>query len=401
MLDAYLYEGKRTPFGRHAGSLAKVRPDDMLGGVIKAVVAKSAFKPEQIEDVIVGCANQGGEDSRCVARHALLMADLPIETPGTVIQRNCASGLGALVHASHAITAGEGDVFVVGGVESMSRSPIVMSRSESPFDRNIKFYDSTIGPRFSNPALVKRFGDDQMPQTSDNLAREYGITREQADTFSAASQAKYALAKGEGFFSGEIIPVEMPPTRKGPVPAVAEDEHPRPESDIATLAKMKPLYSGGVTTAGNASGVNDGAVCLMVGSKSAGEKAGVKPMVRIISSASAGAPPHIMGIGPVAASKKALARVGLSIKDMDIIEINEAFAAQVLSCLKGLEVSFDDKRVNPNGGAIAIGHPLGASGARIALTAARQLQRIGGRYALVSLCIGGGQGTAVILERVS
>ena len=400
MLDAYIYEGKRTPFGRHAGVLAKVRPDDMLGGVIKAVVAKSAFKPEQIEDVIVGCANQGGEDSRCVARHALLMADLPIETPGTVIQRNCASGLGALVHAAHSITAGEGDVFVVGGVESMSRSPIVMSRSESPFDRNIKFFDSTIGPRFSNPALVKRFGDPQMPQTSDNLAREYGITREQADTFAAASQAKYALAKGEGFFSGEIVPVEMPPTRKGPVPAIADDEHPRPGSDVATLSKMKALYEGGVTTAGNASGVNDGAVCLMVGSRSAGEKAGVKPMVRIISSASVGAPPHIMGIGPVAASLKALARLGLTIKDMDIIEINEAFAAQVLSCLKGLGVALDDKRVNPNGGAIALGHPLGASGARIALTAARQLQRCSGRYALVSLCIGGGQGLAVILERV-
>ena len=400
MLDAYLYEGKRTPFGRHAGALAKVRPDDMLGGVIKAVVAKSAFKPEQIEDVIVGCANQGGEDSRCVARHALLMADLPIETPGTVIQRNCASGLGALVHAAHSITAGEGDVFVVGGVESMSRSPIVMSRSESPFDRNIKFFDSTIGPRFSNPALVKRFGDPQMPQTSDNLAREYGITREQADTFAAASQQKYAVAKGEGFFAGEIEAVEMPPSRKGPVPAVADDEHPRPGTDMATLAKMKALYEGGITTAGNASGVNDGAVCLMVGSKSAGDKAGVKPMARIISSASAGAPPHIMGIGPVAASKKALARIGLSIKDMDIIEINEAFAAQVLSCLKGLDVAFDDKRVNPNGGAIALGHPLGASGARIALTAARQLQRTGGRYALVSLCIGGGQGMAVILERV-
>ena len=400
MLDAYLYEGKRTPFGRHAGVLAKVRPDDLLGAVIKSVVATSAFKPEQIEDVIVGCANQGGEDSRCVARHALLMADLPIETPGTVIQRNCASGLGALVHAAHSITAGEGDVFVVGGVESMSRSPIVMSRGETPFDRGIKFFDSTIGPRFSNPALVKRFGDPQMPQTADNLAKEYGITREQADTFSAASQAKYALAKGEGFFNGEIAPVDMPPTRKGPVPAVAEDEHPRPESNMAALSKMKALYEGGVTTAGNASGVNDGAVCLMVGSKSAGDKAGIKPMVRIIASASAGAPPHIMGIGPVAASKKALARVGLSIKDMDIIEINEAFAAQVLSCLKGLDVSFDDKRVNPNGGAIALGHPLGASGARIALTAARQLQRTGGRYALVSLCIGGGQGTAVILERV-
>jgi acetyl-CoA C-acetyltransferase len=400
MLDAYIYEGKRTPFGRHAGVLAKVRPDDMLGGVIKAVVAKSAFKPQQIEDVIVGCANQGGEDSRCVARHALLMADLPIETPGTVIQRNCASGLGALVHAAHSITAGEGDVFVVGGVESMSRSPIVMSRSENPFDRNIKFYDSTIGPRFSNPALVKRFGDPQMPQTSDNLAKEYGITREQADVFAAASQAKYALAKGDGFFNGEIAPVEMPPTRKGPVAAVADDEHPRPDSDVATLAKMKALYEGGVTTAGNASGVNDGAVCLMVGSKAAGDKAGAKPMVRIIASASAGAPPHIMGIGPVAASLKAMSRLGLTIKDMDVIEINEAFAAQVLSCLKGLGVAFDDKRVNPNGGAIALGHPLGASGARIALTAARQLQRTGGRYALVSLCIGGGQGTAVILERV-
>ena len=248
--------------------------------------------------------------------------------------------------------------------------------------------------------LVKRFGDDQMPQTADNLAREYGITREQADIFAAASQSKYAAAKGEGFFAGEIEAVELPPTRKGPVPAVTDDEHPRPGTDVATLAKMKVLYKDGVTTAGNASGVNDGAVALMVGSKKAGEKAGAKPLVRIISSASAGARPDIMGIGPVAASKKALARIGLSIKDMDIIEINEAFAAQVLSCLKGLDVAFDDKRVNPNGGAIALGHPLGASGARLALTAARQLHRIGGRYALVSLCIGGGQGTAVILERV-
>jgi acetyl-CoA acetyltransferase family protein len=400
MLDAYLYEGKRTPFGRHAGALAKVRPDDLLGGVIKKVVAESKFKPEQIEDVIVGCANQGGEDSRCVARHALLMADLPISTPGTVIQRNCASGLGALVHASHAITAGEGDVFVVGGVESMSRSPIVMSRAEAAFDRGIKFFDSTIGPRFSNPTLVKRFGDPQMPQTADNLAKEYGITREQADTFAVASQTKYATAKGEGFFAGEIVAVDMPPTRKGAVPPVADDEHPRPGTDLATLAKMKVLYEGGVTTAGNASGVNDGAVALMVGSRAAGEKAGAKPIARIIASASVGARPDIMGIGPVESSKKALARLGLTIKDMDIIEINEAFAAQVLSCLKGLGVALDDKRVNPNGGAIAVGHPLGASGARLALTAARQLQRIGGKYALVSLCIGGGQGTAVILERV-
>ncbi len=400
MLDAYLYEGLRTPFGRHAGVLAKVRPDDLLADAIRNLMKKSAFKPEQIEDLIVGCANQAGEDSRCVARHAGLVAGLPIETPGTVIQRNCASGLGAVVQASHAITAGEGDVFLVGGVESMSRSPLVMSRSESAFGRDVKLYDSTIGPRFSNPKLVKRFGDDQMPQTADNLAREYGITREEADKFAMHSQQKYAIAKGEGFFSGEIAAVELPPSRKGPVPPIADDEHPRPNTDLDALAKMRALYEGGVTTAGNASGVNDGAVALIIASKEAGDKAGVKPIARVIASASAGVPPQIMGIGPVAASKKTLARAGLSIKDLDIIEINEAFAAQVLACLKGLGVALDDSRVNPNGGAIAVGHPLGASGARLALTAGRQLQRSGGRYALVSLCIGGGQGMAVILERV-
>jgi 3-oxoadipyl-CoA thiolase len=399
MLNAYIYEGLRTPFGRHAGVLAKIRPDDLLAEAIKAVMKKSAFKAEQIEDVVVGCANQGGEDSRCVARHAALVADLPIEIPGTVLQRNCASGLGALVHAAHSITAGEGEVFLVGGVESMSRSPWVMSRSETPFGRDMKLYDSTIGPRFSNPKLVKRFGDDQMPQTADTLAREYGIKREQADEFALRSQQRYAIAKGEGFFTGEITPVELPPTRKGPVPPVTDDEHPRPTTDLATLTKMKSLYEGGVTTAGNASGVNDGAVAMMIGSTQAGDKAGIKPIAKVIASAAAGVPPQIMGIGPVAASKKALARAGLTIKDMDVIEINEAFAAQVLACLKGLDVAFDDSRVNPNGGAIAVGHPLGASGARLALTAARQLQRTGGRYALVSLCIGGGQGLAVILER--
>ena len=399
MLNAYLYDGLRTPFGRHAGALAKVRPDDLLAEIMKAVMKKSAFKPEQIEDIIVGCANQGGEDSRCVARHAGLVAGLPIEIPGIVLQRNCASGLGALVHAAHAIAAGEGDVYMVGGVESMSRSPLVLSRSESPFARDVKLYDSTIGPRFSNPKLVNRFGDDQMPQTADTLAREYEIKREDADKFALASQQKYAIAKGEGFFAGEISPVELPPSRKGPVPPVTDDEHPRPNTDLEALAKMRSLYEGGVTTAGNASGVNDGAVAMLLATREAGEKAGVKPIARVIASAAAGVPPQIMGIGPVAASKKALARAGLTLKDMDVIEINEAFAAQVLACLKGLGVSFDDKRVNPNGGAIAVGHPLGASGTRLALTAARQLQRTGGRYALVSLCIGGGQGMAAILER--
>jgi 3-oxoadipyl-CoA thiolase len=400
MLNAYIYEGVRTPFGRHAGALAKVRPDDLLADAMRNLMKKSAFKPDQIEDIIVGCANQGGEDSRCVARHAGLVAGLPIETPGTVLQRNCASGLGAVVHAAHALSAGEGDVYIVGGVESMSRSPLVMSRAESAFARDIKLYDSTIGPRFSNPRLVKQFGDDQMPQTADTLARQYEIKREDADQFALRSQQRYAVAKGEGFFAGEIAPVEMPPTRKGPVPPVADDEHPRPGTDMETLAKMRPLYEGGVTTAGNASGVNDGAVALILASQPAGAKAGAKPIARVIASAAAGVPPQIMGIGPVAASKKALARAGLSVKDMDVIEINEAFAAQVLACLKGLGVAPDDSRVNPNGGAIALGHPLGASGARLALTAARQLQRSGGRYALVSLCIGGGQGMAVILERV-
>lgn len=400
MLNAYIYEGLRTPIGRYAGTLAKVRPDDLLAGAIKAVMAKSAFKAEQIEDIVVGCANQAGEDSRCVARHAGLVAGLPIEIPGTVMQRNCASGLGALVHAAHAITSDEGEVFMVGGVESMSRAPFVFGKTENPFGREMRIFDSTIGPRFSNPKLSKQFGDDQMPQTADTLAREYEIKREDADKFALASQQKYAIAKGEGFFAGEITPFELPPTRKGPVPPVADDEHPRPDSSLDALAKMKPLYEGGVTTAGNASGVNDGAVAMIVASLKAGEKAGAKPIARVVASAAAGVRPNIMGIGPVAASKKALARAGLTINDMDIIEINEAFAAQVLSCLKGLGVALDDKRVNPNGGAIAIGHPLGASGTRLALTAARQLQRTGGRYALVSLCIGGGQGMAAILERV-
>jgi len=400
MLNAYIYEGLRTPIGRYAGTLAKVRPDDLLAGAIKAVMAKSAFKAEQIEDIVVGCANQAGEDSRCVARHAGLVAGLPIEIPGTVMQRNCASGLGALVHAAHAITSDEGEVFMVGGVESMSRAPFVFGKTENPFGRDMRIYDSTIGPRFSNPKLTKQFGDDQMPQTADTLAREYEIKREDADKFALASQQKYAIAKGEGFFAGEITPFELPPTRKGPVPPVADDEHPRPDSSLDALAKMKPLYEGGVVTAGNASGVNDGAVAMIVASLKAGEKAGTKPIARVVASAAAGVRPNIMGIGPVAASKKALARAGLSINDMDIIEINEAFATQVLACLKGLGVAYDDKRVNPNGGAIAIGHPLGASGTRLALTAARQLQRSGGRYALVSLCIGGGQGMAAILERV-
>ena len=398
-LDAYMYTGLRSPFGRHAGALAKVRPDDMLAGVIAKVVAESGFAPEKIEDVAVGCANQAGEDSRCVARHAALVAGLPIEIPGSVLQRNCGSGLNAIAIAAQAITCGEGDVFVAGGVESMSRAPFVMGKAEAPFSREAKVFDSTIGARFPNPKVEGRYGADTMPETADNLARDYQITREHADTFAAGSQSKYAAAKTDGFFAGEIAPVEVPGGRAGPV-TVSEDEHPRPGTDMAALAKLRPLFKDGVTTAGNASGINDGAVAMIVASRKAGDAAGATPIARILSTAVAGVEPRTMGFGPVPAAKKALERAGLSLKDMDIIEINEAFAAQVLACLRGLEVPFDDSRVNPNGGAIAIGHPLGASGPRIALTAARQLQRSGGRYALVAMCVGVGQGIATVIERV-
>jgi len=393
MLDAYMYTGKRSPFGRHAGALAKMRPDDMLASVIATVVAESGFAPETIEDVVVGCGNQGGEDSRCIARHAALVAGLPIEVPGSVLQRNCGSGLNAIAVAAQQITCGEGDVFVAGGVESMSRAPFVMAKAE------MRIFDSTIGARFPNPKVENRYGGDTMPETADNLARDYQITREQADIFAAASQAKYAAAKADGFFAGEIVAVEVPGGRAGPV-SVAEDEHPRPQTDMAGLAKLRPLFADGVTTAGNASGVNDGAVAMIVASRQAGDAAGQQPICRILSTGVAGVAPRIMGYGPVPAAKKALERAGLTINDMDVIEINEAFASQVLACLKGLEVPFDDTRVNPNGGAIAIGHPLGASGPRICLTAARQLQRIGGKYALVAMCVGVGQGIAAVIERV-
>jgi acetyl-CoA C-acetyltransferase len=400
MLDAYIYDGTRTPIGRYAGKLAGVRPDDMLGGVLRALVDKNPFKAEDIEDMIIGCANQGGEDSRCIARHAGLLAGLPIELGGSVVQRNCASGLNAIVNAAHAITSKEGDLFLVGGVESMSRAPWVMAKGETPFSREMRIFDSTIGSRFPNPKIIKQYGDDTMPQTADNLAKDFDISRDHADKFAHGSQHKYATARGEGFFAGEITPVSIDKGRKAAPETIGEDEHPRPQTDMESLSKLRALFEGGVTTAGNASGVNDGAAAVFVGNLAAGEKAGKKPIARILATGAAGVPPRIMGFGPVPASKKALARAGLSVKDMDVIEINEAFAAQVLACLKGLDVSFDDSRVNPNGGAIALGHPLGCSGARIALTAARQLQRTGGRYALVSLCIGVGQGMAVVLERV-
>ena len=399
MLDAFIYDGKRTPFGRYGGSLSSVRPDDLLGSVIKAIVEENPVNPDDIDDVYVGCGNQGGEDSRCVARHAALSAGLPTTTPGVVFQRNCASGLTAISTAAQSITAGEGDFFIAGGVESMSRAPFVVGKAESAFNRQFNVFDSTIGSRFPNKKIVDQYGDDSMPQTADNLAEEFQITREDADTFALASQNKYEAAENDGFFSDEIDSVTYDGGRKIGEVTVSDDEHPRRGSTMDGLSRLRELNKGGVTTAGNASGVNDGAVAMIVGSKKLAEKTGMKPIARIIASASAGVEPRIMGFGPVPASQKALQRAGLELKDMDIIEINEAFAAQVLACLRGFNLALDDSRVNPNGGAIALGHPLGASGPRIALTAARELHRRGGKYALVSLCVGVGQGAAMVMER--
>ena len=399
MLDAYIYDGLRTPFGRHAGALSRVRPDDLLAGVVKETVARAKFAPEFIDDVAVGCASQAGEDSRNVARHAILLSGLPVTTPGSVHNRLCGSGLNALVAAAQAITCGEAQVCLAGGVESMTRAPFVVGKAEQAFSKAFAVYDSSLGARFPNPKLEKEFGADTMPQTADNLARDYQLSREACDRFALASQLKYATANAAGFFKDEIHPVAIPQAKGKADLVVAADEHPRPDTSFESLQKLKPLFSDGVTTAGNASGINDGAAVLIVASRAAGERAGVKPIARILASAVAGVPPRVMGFGPVPAIQKALERAGLQLKDIDVIEINEAFAAQVLACLKGLGLAFEDPRVNPNGGAIAIGHPLGASGARLALTATRQLARSEARYAVVSMCIGVGQGIAVVLER--
>ncbi|MDV7211212.1 3-oxoadipyl-CoA thiolase [Azotobacter beijerinckii] len=400
MLDAYIFAGLRTPFGRHGGALAPVRPDDLAAHVIRELLYRHGIAGDAIEDVILGNTNQAGEDSRNVARHAALLAGLPVAVPGQTVNRLCASGLAAVVDAARAVTCKEGELFVAGGVESMSRAPLVMAKAEQAYSRDFTMFDSTIGARFPNPKIIAQYGNDSMPETGDNVAREYNISREQADLFAALSQAKFETARQAGFFAGEILAVNVPTGRKTPPKVIEQDEHPRPDSNLEVLARLKPLFEAGVVTAGNASGVNDGAAALLIGSAFAGERYGLKPMARILSAAAVGVEPRVMGVGPVEAINKALARAKLSLADMDIIEINEAFASQVLGCLKGLGVEFDDPRVNPNGGAIAVGHPLGASGARLALTVSRQLQHSGKRYAVISLCIGVGQGLAMIIERV-
>jgi len=397
MLDAYLYAGVRSPFGKQGGALAPVRPDDLLAQTMSQLMARSGVDAKLLDDIVVGCANQGGEDSRCVARHAGLLAGLPVEVGGTVLQRNCGSGLGALIAASHALTAGEGELMLVGGVESMSRAPFVMGKAESAYSRDLKIFDSAVGARFPNPRLEREYGSDSMPQTADNLAQEYGLTREDADRFALASQDNYQAAKKAGYFDDEIVPIQVAKGRGDPV-SVSVDEHPR-ATTMETLAKLKALNPGGVTTAGSSSGINDGAVAMLVGNAAIGKRLGLKPLARVLASGVAGVPPRIMGIGPVPASRKALERAGVGLDKIGVIELNEAFAAQALACLKGMGLALDDKRVNPNGGAIALGHPLGASGPRLALTAVRQMHRSGERYALATMCIGVGQGIAVVLER--
>ncbi len=401
MHDAFIYDALRTPFGRHGGALARVRPDDLAAHLVRTLIARNAFETSAIEDVILGCTNQAGEDCRNVARHVGLLAELPVEVAGATVNRLCGSGLAAVLDAARCIATNQGTLFVAGGVESMSRAPVAMAKAEAPYSRDVRVYDTTLGARFPNPRFENGFGTDTLPQTADNIGREHDIGREESDRFALASQQRYASARAQGFYEGELCPVTVPGRSRKDSPAVvSEDEHPRPDTSLEALSKLRPLYPEGVVTAGNASGINDGAAALLVGSRQAGEAAGAQPLARIVSGAVAGVAPRLMGIGPVPASRKALERAGLSLADMDVIEINEAFATQVLGCLKLMGLSYDDTRVNPNGGAIAVGHPLGASGARLALTAVRQLHRTGGRYALVTMCIGVGQGIAAVLERV-
>ncbi|EQB14302.1 3-oxoadipyl-CoA thiolase [Novosphingobium lindaniclasticum] len=397
MSGAFLYPGLRTPVGRYAGTLSQVRPDDLLAGVLRALVDAHSFDVADVEDVIMGCTSQAGEDARNVARHAALVAGIPVTVAAQTVNRLCGSGLAAVADAARAIEVGQGGLFIAGGVESMSRAPFVIAKAETAFARKATVYEA-LGERFPNPIIHRQFGRESMPQTGENVATEQGITREQADRFALASQSKYARAAVDGFFAGEIAPVTIT-GRKGAISVVDQDEHPRGSSTLEGLSKLPALFDGGVVTAGNASGVNDGAAAMFVGSLAAGEKAGIAPLARIVSAAVAGVEPRVMGYGPVPASLKALERANLSLADIDLIELNEAFASQALGCLKLLGVDFEDSRVNPNGGAIAIGHPLGMSGARLAITAARQLQRGQGRFALVTMCIGLGQGIAMVLER--
>jgi acetyl-CoA acyltransferase len=396
----YLCDAIRTPFGRYGGTLSSVRADDLAALPIRALMARNPNVDwGAVDDVIFGCANQAGEDNRNVARMAALLAGLPVEVPGTTVNRLCGSSLDAIGIATRAIASGEAELMIAGGVESMSRAPFVMGKADSAFSRAAKIEDTTIGWRFVNPLMKSLHGTHSMPETAENVADEFCVSRADQDAFALRSQQRWAAASERGFFDSEIVPVDVPRKKGEPVRFVA-DEHPRPDTSADMLAKLKGVVRpDGSVTAGNASGVNDGAAAVLLASEEAVARYGLTPRARILGSAAAGVPPRIMGIGPAPASQKLLARLGLSIEQMDVIELNEAFAAQGLAVTRQLGLRDDDPRVNPNGGAIAIGHPLGASGARLVTTALNQLEKSGGRYGLATMCIGVGQGIALILER--
>jgi acetyl-CoA C-acetyltransferase len=400
MTEAFICDAIRTPFGRYGGALSSIRTDDLGALPLKALMARNANVDwAQVADVIYGCANQAGEDNRNVARMAALLAGLPVEVPGSTVNRLCGSGLDAIGTAARAIRAGEAGLMIAGGVESMSRAPFVMPKAESAFSRANAVYDTTIGWRFINKQMKAQYGVDSMPETAENVASDFGIDREAQDRMALASQMKAIAAQKRGFFEREIVPVEVPQKKGDPV-RVLLDEHPR-ETSLEALAKLKGVVKAdGSVTAGNASGVNDGACALLLASEAEAARHGLKPRARVVRMATAGVAPRIMGIGPAPATRKVLALTGLTLAQMDVIELNEAFAAQGLAVLRDLGLADDDTRVNPNGGAIALGHPLGASGARLATTALNQLETIGGRYALCTMCIGVGQGIALVIERV-
>jgi len=401
MSEVLICDAIRTPFGRYGGSLATIRADDLAALPLKALMERNpGVDWGAVDDVVFGCANQAGEDNRNVARMALLLSGIPKEVPGSTVNRLCGSSLDALSVASRAIKSGEADLIIVGGVESMSRAPFVVGKADTAFSRGAEMFDTTLGWRFINPLMQARYGVDSMPETAENVAEEFQVNRADQDAFAYRSQQRWAKAQAAGFFACEIAPVTIP-QKKGDPQNFAADEHPRPATSLEILARLKPVVKPmGTVTAGNASGINDGSVTLILASESAAQKHGLTPRARMIASAAAGVAPRIMGMGPVPATRKVLAKAGLQLSQMDVIELNEAFAAQALAVARELGLADDAAHVNPNGGAIAIGHPLGASGARLLTTALYQLRQTGGRYALCTMCIGVGQGIAAIIERI-
>jgi len=400
MADAFICDAVRTPIGRYAGALSSVRTDDLAALPIAALLKRNAsLEPAALDEVVLGCANQAGEDNRNVARMASLLAGLPVDVPALTVNRLCASGLDAVAIASRALKAGEAQIMIAGGVESMSRAPFVMPKADSAFSRQAEIFDTTIGWRFINPLLKAQYGVDSMPETGENVAAQFNISREDQDKLALRSQQRTAAAYARGFFEHELIPVQIPQKKGAPL-VVSRDEHPR-ETTLEQLAKLAtPFRANGTVTAGNASGVNDGSCALLIATEAAARRFGLTPKARIVAAAAAGVEPRIMGIGPTPAVRKVLARAGLEIGQMDVIELNEAFASQGLAVLRALGIPDDAPHVNPNGGAIALGHPLGMSGARLATTATWQLRETKGLYALCTMCVGVGQGVAVILERV-